>query len=247
MVVKRWSDREAGKRADDVGADPIERQLALQIYASQLIGGDPELVQHGGGNTSCKLLRKDLFGNDVMVLHIKASGYDLAQLSAQGMPAVRLDGLLALRALERLEDADMVNAVRQNLMNSDAPNPSIEILLHAYLPHPFVNHTHATAMLALANLPGAEAAVQEIFGDTVACVPFHKPGFALARAAAEIYEANPDVGGLLLLNHGHFAFGASPKDAYELVIKHTNMVEGWLKSKRGKRPKARAASKSVAR
>jgi len=238
MVANNWNGEDAARNVRLAGGDLADQQLAAQIYASRLIGGDPALVQHGGGNTSCKVMRKDLFGQDIQVLHIKGSGHDLAQIDASGMPGVRLAPLLALRALDQLSDADMVNTVRGNLMDSGAPNPSVEVLLHAYLPHSFVNHTHATAMLALADLPDAEAVVKEIFGDTVATVPFHMPGFALAQAAAQIYEANPQVEGLLLLQHGHFAFSQTPEKSYDLIIRHTNMVEAWLQEKSGKTLKA---------
>lgn len=238
MVTNNWNAADAAEMVRMAGDDQANQQLAAQIYASCLIGRDPALVQHGGGNTSCKVTRKDLFGTDIRVLHIKGSGHDLGQIDAAGMPAVRLDPLLALRKLDRLSDADMVNTVRGNLMDSTAPNPSVEILLHAYLPHSFINHTHATAMLALADLPDAEAVVQEIFGDTVVTVPFYMPGFALAQAAAEIYEANPQAEGLLLLKHGHFAFSESPEKAYDLIVRHTNMVEAWLAEKSGKKPKS---------
>ncbi|MCP5072608.1 MAG: bifunctional aldolase/short-chain dehydrogenase, partial [Rhodobacteraceae bacterium] len=137
-------------------------------------------------------------------------------------------------SLANLSDEDMVNTQRSAMLDASAPNPSIESLLHAFLPHAFVNHTHATAMLALADLPGAKAIVTEIFAGTVATVPFHKPGFELARAAIEIYDANPDIEGLILLNHGHFAFADDPREAYERIIRHTNMVEAWMQEKSGK-------------
>ncbi|MFT7596976.1 MAG: rhamnose utilization protein RhaD (predicted bifunctional aldolase and dehydrogenase), partial [Paracoccaceae bacterium] len=237
MVANNWNMEDAAGYARAAGENPADQQLALQAYASRLIGRDPQLVQHGGGNTSCKVVRKDLFGRDIRVLHVKGSGHDLAFIDAAGMPGVRLDPLLALRDLDHLGDADMVNMVRSNLLDSGAPNPSVEILLHAYLPHAFINHTHATAMLALADLPDAVAAVAEIFGDTVVTVPFYMPGFALAQAAAEIYEANPQAEGLVLLNHGHFAFSDSPEKSYDLIVRHTNMVEAWLAAKSGKTPK----------
>lgn len=237
MVANNWNVEDAAQSVLLAGEALADQQLAAQVYASRLIGSDPALVQHGGGNTSCKVVRKGLFDNDIQVLHIKGSGHDLAQIDAAGMPGVRLAPLLALRDLGHLSDADMVNTVRGNLMDSSAPNPSVEILLHAYLPHAFINHTHATAMLALADLPDAEAVVQEIFGDTVVTVPFHMPGFALAQAAAEIYEANPQAEGLLLLKHGHFAFSENPEKSYDLIIRHTNMVEAWLQEKSGKVPR----------
>ncbi|NOX41090.1 MAG: bifunctional aldolase/short-chain dehydrogenase [Alphaproteobacteria bacterium] len=233
MVQSLWNDDQAQEIARDAGANPADQDLALEVYASRLIGSNPALVQHGGGNTSCKATRRDLFGREIEVLHIKGSGWDLGNIEAEGMPAVRLDPLLKLRALDRLSDEDMVNAVRGTLLNSSAPNPSVEVLLHAYLPHKFINHTHATVMLALADLPNAAKVVREIFGDRIACVPFFMPGFALAKAAAKVAEAHPEAEGLLLLKHGHFAFAQEAKQAYERIIEHTNMAERWLENTRG--------------
>ena len=237
MVHNRWRDEDAKGFVDAAGTDPADQELALRVYTSRLIGQDHDLVLHGGGNTSCKLTRKDLYGNDVEVLHVKGSGWDLETIEAAGLPAVRIEPLKELRKLNRLGDEDMVNAQRCNLLDSTSPNPSVETLLHAYLPHKYVDHTHATAMLALADLPDAETAVEEIFGDRVAVVPFIMPGFELAKAAADIYDQNPHVEGLLLKQHGHFAFADSAKASYDLIIEHTNMVEAWLEKKSGKIPK----------
>ncbi len=234
MVANRWNENESKNLGAEAGVDPADQALAVQAYASRLLGADMTLVQHGGGNTSCKVTRKDLFGADVSVLHIKGSGHDLATIDAAGMPAVLLEPLLALRALDRLSDEDMVNTVRCNMLDASGPTPSVEILLHAYLPHAYINHTHATAMLAIADLPNAAEVVQEIFGGKVGVVPFHMPGFALGKAAAEVYEAMPDVEGLLLLNHGHFTFAEDAKTAYNLMITHVNMVMDWLERESGK-------------
>ena len=140
-----WSDNEAetfASRYADVG---VNRDLALRVYTSRLLGGDPRLVLHGGGNTSVKTSQTDIFGNEVEVLCVKGSGWDLSDIEPAGLPAVRLDPLLRLEALDRLSDEDMVNVQRGNLLDSAAPNPSVETLLHAFLPHKFIDHTHSSA------------------------------------------------------------------------------------------------------
>ncbi len=228
MIRNRWSDDEAARWVAEAGPDPADRALALRVYSSRLIGSDPDLVMHGGGNTSIKLTRPNLFGEDERVLHVKGSGWDLDTILAPGLPAVRLEPLLRLRTLEGLSDEDMVNAQRQNLLDSTAPNPSVETLLHAYLPHTVVDHTHATPFLILANLPDAADIAREIFGDRLGIVPYIMPGFALAKAAAEVYEANPAVEGLLLLNHGHFAWGETARESYDRIVEHTNEVAAYL-------------------
>lgn len=224
MIKNRWTDAQAEACLAAARPDDADRDLALRVYTSRLIGQDPDLVMHGGGNTSVKTRRPDLFGEMGEVLHIKGSGWDLDTLEAQGLPGVWLAPLHRLRDLDSLSDEDMVNAQRCNLLDSGAPNPSVETLLHAYLPHKFVDHTHATPFLVLANHPDAETLCRAIFGDRLAIVDYIMPGFQLAKAAAEIYDANPDVEGLLLRNHGHFAFGDSARQSYERIIEHTNMV-----------------------
>ncbi|PQV57064.1 rhamnose utilization protein RhaD (predicted bifunctional aldolase and dehydrogenase) [Defluviimonas denitrificans] len=232
MIINRWQDAEARAMQEAAGADPMARELALRVYTSRIIGQDPDLVMHGGGNTSVKLRARDVFGDEVDVIHIKGSGWDLGTIAAAGLPAVRMAPLMRLRDLPALSDEEMVNVQRSNLLDSTAPNPSVETLLHAYLPHKYVDHTHATAMLALANLPEVEAATREIFGGRMALVPYVMPGFALAKLAAETFEGHPDAEGLLLVNHGHFAWGPDAKSSYDRIVAHTNMVEAWLADRR---------------
>ena len=231
MIVNRYQAAAAARYQRRAGADSCERELALRVYTSRLIGADPDLVMHGGGNTSVKLKRRDVYGELIDVLHIKGSGWDLATIEAAGLPAVRLAPLLRLRKLAKLSDEDMVDVQRSNLLSSAAPNPSVETLLHAYLPHRYVDHTHASAFLVLANLPDAAKVAREIFGAKIALVPYVMPGFALAKLAAKVYEKNPDVEGLLLLNHGHFTFGATARQSYDRVVRHTNLVLHWLRKK----------------
>ena len=224
MIRNRYDAGEASKWRDSAGQDSADRELAERVYTSRLIGQVPDLVMHGGGNTSVKVERPNLFGEMERVLHVKGSGWDLDVIEAPGMPGVRLDPLLKLRQLDRLSDEEMVNTQRCNLLDSSSPNPSVETLLHAFLPHTYVDHTHATPFLVLANLPNGEQVCREIFGDRLAVVPYIMPGFGLAKKAAEKYDENPDVEGLLLLKHGHFAFGASARESYERIVKHTNEV-----------------------
>ena len=228
MIHNKWSDKVAKEWCDAAPQTPADQALALRVYTSRLIGMDPDLVMHGGGNTSVKVRRENLFGDMEDVLHVKGSGWDLEVIEAAGLPGVRLEPLKRLRTLDALSDEDMVNVQRNNLLDSAAPNPSVETLLHAYLPHRFVDHTHATAFLVLANLPNAVERSREIFGDKLGIVPYIMPGFDLAKAAADIYETNPDVEGLLLLQHGHFAFGDTARQSYERIIEHTNLAAAAL-------------------
>lgn len=223
MIRNLWNDEAAAAAGDDLGQ---------RIYSARLIGAEPELVLHGGGNCSVKTEARDLFGETVSVLHVKGSGHDLATIDAAGMPAVRLEPMLRLAACDAVADEVLVKLQRLNLLDPAAPNPSVEMLLHAFLPHKFVDHTHATPFLVLANLPEAEAALRELFGERIALVPFVKPGFGLAKAGLATYEANPGVEALLLKNHGHFTWGPDAKSSYCRVIEHANLVEAWLADRR---------------
>ena len=244
MVQNMWRDEDAAAAVAKAGGDKADQLLALRVYTSRLIGNNPDLVMHGGGNTSVKVKRRDLFGQEIDVLHVKGSGWDLDTIEAAGLPGVRMDGLLRLRDLDALSDEDMVNVQRCNLLDTTSPNPSVETLLHAYLPHIYVDHTHATEMLALANLPEVEKVAREIYGDRIALVPYVMPGFALAKAAAEAYEANPHVEGLLLVNHGHFTFGATARESYDRMIAHVDEAAAWFAKRRNAAP-AKPKDRSV--
>lgn len=232
MIANRWNDAEAEACIAAAGAEPRARDLALRVLSSRLIGRNPELVMHGGGNTSLKSTAVDVFGDEVEVLHIKGSGWDLETIEARGLPAVRLAPLMRLRSLPGLTDEAMVNVQRLNLLDPSAPNPSVETLLHAWIPHKFVDHTHATPFLVLANLPEVAAVTRELFGDRLTLVPYVMPGFELAKVAAEAYDRNPQAEGLLLVNHGHFTWGPDARSSYDRVIAQSNLVEAWLADRR---------------
>jgi rhamnose utilization protein RhaD (predicted bifunctional aldolase and dehydrogenase)/NAD(P)-dependent dehydrogenase (short-subunit alcohol dehydrogenase family) len=167
------------------------------------------------------------------VLCVKGSGWDLAAIEPAGHPAVRLAPLLRLRRLEGLSDEDMVNAQRQNLLDTTAPNPSVETLLHAFIAEKFIDHTHAMAVLALANQPQAESLIGRVFGDRVACVPYVMPGFSLAKAAADAFDARPGLEGLVLINHGLFSFGATARQSYERMIELVSVAERFIEGSSG--------------
>lgn len=223
-----WSEGDARAAVARYAAEGVGEDLALRTYSARLLGADPALVLHGGGNTSVKTVARDLFGEEIAVLCVKGSGWDLGTIEPAGHPAVRLEPLLRLRALESLADEAMVNAQRQNLIDAAAPNPSVETLLHAFIGAKFIDHTHAMAALALANQPDAEALVREVFGKTVACVPYVMPGFALAKAAANAFDSHPGLEGLVLINHGLFSFGASARQSYERMIALVTRAEAFI-------------------
>jgi rhamnose utilization protein RhaD (predicted bifunctional aldolase and dehydrogenase)/NAD(P)-dependent dehydrogenase (short-subunit alcohol dehydrogenase family) len=227
-MKSRWSDAEAQEFVARYADQGIGEDLALRTYTTRLLGSDPRLVLHGGGNTSVKTMMQDQLGEDVAVICIKGSGWDMGAIEPAGLPAVRLAPLKRLRALDRLSDEDMVNYQRINLLDSRAPNPSVETLLHAFLPHKFIDHTHSTAVLALTDQPDGEAVVREVYGDKVAYVPYTIPGFALAKSVADVFDRTPDVEGLVLLQHGFFTVGDTAQQAYERMIHYVSLAEERL-------------------
>src|SRR6478736_1566459 len=220
-----WVDSEAQAAIDRYAAQGVGRDLATRVYTTRLLGRDPKLVLHGGGNTSVKMRTTDLNGDEVEVLCVKGSGWDMATIEPSGLPAVRLDPLKKLRRRNALTDEDMVRVQRENLLEPAAPNPSVETLLHAFLPHRFVDHTHANAILSLVDQPDGEAICAELYDGRMSVVPYVMPGFALAKMAADVFDAKPDVEGLILHKHGIFTFGDSARDAYERMIALVTLAE----------------------
>jgi rhamnose utilization protein RhaD (predicted bifunctional aldolase and dehydrogenase)/NAD(P)-dependent dehydrogenase (short-subunit alcohol dehydrogenase family) len=231
-MKSRWSDADVAQFVKSYAAKGVSEELAERIYTTRLLGSDPKLVLHGGGNTSVKTQMKDLLGDTVDVICIKGSGWDMGNIEPAGLPAVRLASLRRLRALDKLSDEDMVNYQRVNLLDSTAPNPSVETLLHAFLPHKVIDHTHSTAVLALTDQPDGEAICRDVFGDRVAYVPYTIPGFALAKSVADIFDRHRDVEGLVLLQHGIFTFGDSAKQSYERMIEMVTLAEERLQKSR---------------
>ncbi len=220
-----WDDSEAAQCRDE---------LDLRVYTSRLLGRDKTLVLHGGGNTSVKVAQKDLFGEDENVLYIKGSGWDLETIEAAGFAPVQLDYLLRLARLDALPDTQMVNQLATHMLKSSAPAPSVETILHACLPHKFVDHTHADAVLTVTNTPDGERRIREIYGDAVVVIPYVMPGFDLARLCAKEYprQAGASTIGMVLMNHGIFSFGDTARQSYERMIDLVSRAEDYLKARK---------------
>jgi rhamnose utilization protein RhaD (predicted bifunctional aldolase and dehydrogenase)/NAD(P)-dependent dehydrogenase (short-subunit alcohol dehydrogenase family) len=229
-----WSDKDAASYIDQFVTNEVNQDVALRVYTSRLLGSEPKLVLHGGGNTSVKTTMPDMLGHDTGVLCVKGSGWDLGDIEPPGLPAVRLEPIRQLAALGALSDEGMVNAQRINLLDASAPNPSVETLLHAFLPHKFVDHTHANAVLALTDQEGGDEICREIFGDRMGYVPYIMPGFALAKKAKEVFEQDTDVEGLILLKHGIFSFGETAQKSYERMIEMVSRAEVEIEKRKSR-------------
>src|SRR5579885_675143 len=168
-----WDDGEAARYRGDLG---------LRVYTSRLLGRDPSLVLHGGGNTSVKIREANVLGEPEDILYVKGSGWDLATIERAGFSPVRMARLLGLAKLERLSDTQMAAELKSNMTDASAPAPSVEAILHAILPAKFVDHTHADALIALTNTPHGEEHVRATYGDSVVIIPYVMPGFIPARA-----------------------------------------------------------------
>ena len=186
-------------------------------------------MQHGGGNTSVKTRSRDVLGEEIDVLCVKGSGWDLGNIEPAGLPAVKLEPLLALRRLDTLSDEAMVNAQRAALLDSTAPTPSVETLLHAWIAHKFVDHTHANSVLALTDQPDGEALCRDLYGKRLAVAPYCMAGFSLAQLAAKVFDSDSRAEGMILLKHGIFSWGADARESYERMIEFVDMAEERLR------------------
>ena len=217
-----WNDHEAST----CGGEP----LALRVYASRLLGREPSLVLHGGGNTSVKATGTNLFGDKEPLLYVKGSGWDLATIAPAGFAPVRLSVLRRLAELEAVSDATLVREQRAAMTDPGAPDPSVEAVLHAIIPATYVDHTHADAVVALTNTADGGRIASELFGPRMLVVPYVMPGFALARAIRQLTQGiDWSVhDGMILLSHGVFTWGESARASYELMIRTVSEAERHL-------------------
>ena len=222
-MKNRWNQQDASRLTDP---DPV----GLRVYSSRLLGADSDLVLHGGGNTSAKGMLTDVFGNPIEVLFIKGSGWDLRTIEASGFPPTRLAYLRQLAQLPKLDDSEMMRQLRFALLDPGGPTPSVEAILHALIPHRFVDHSHADAVVTLSNTPHGEEILRELYGDEVLILPYIMPGFDLAR---QVRDATAEVDwsglrGMVLMHHGLFTFDDQAKTSYDTMIELVTRAEDCL-------------------
>src|SRR6187549_3820300 len=205
-----------------------DSELDQLVHQSRLVGMEEDLVLWGGGNNSVKSRATDILGNAIEVMYIKSSGSDMKSIVPKQFPAVRLDYIAPLRARdEEMSDPEMVDYLARCLTDPASARPSIETLLHAFLPAKAVLHTHADAILALTNTRGREETVRACFGDSVITVPYRRPGFRLSRDVADAFDKQPDARGLVLMNHGLITWGGTVREAYELHVELVSKAEEY--------------------
>ncbi len=242
-MKSHWNKKIANQYIKKYAKIKISKDLALRIYTTHLLGAEKKLVLHGGGNTSLKETQKDIFNKKTNVMHVKGSGWDMSNLTEEGMPTVFLDPLLKTLNFNKMTDRNMVNFLRNNLLNPSSPNPSVETLLHAFLPHKYIDHTHSNAILSLVNLENSDQILKKIFGNKLAIIPYVMPGFDLAKICYQIYNENKKVEGLLLLNHGIFTFAETAEDSYKRMIKYVTIAENFIKKCKLKSKKINTSNK----
>ena len=216
-----WNEQQAPLNQGD---------LALRVYTSRLLGQDPSLVLHGGGNTSVKIREKNILGEEEDILYVKGSGWDLATIEEAGFSPVRMKHLLKLAKLPSLSDSEMVNQLKTQMTRANAPSPSVETILHAILPYKYVDHTHADAVVTVTNTANGYERIKEIYGDSVVIIPYVMPGFDLAVVCAKQFalEATDKTKGMVLMNHGIFSFGETAQESYEKMIELVGYAEDYL-------------------
>lgn len=240
-MKNRYSAKEAELYAQSLSN--CNADLAMRTFTSRLIGQEDDLVLHGGGNTSVKSTVTNLLGDECEVLFIKGSGWNLGTIEPQGFPALDLNYLQRLRPLEKLSDEEMVNQFRTHMLDSTAPNPSIETLVHAFLPHKFIDHTHADAIVTLTNMDQPEQLLQKVLGDKIGILPWIMPGFPLSKRVVELYDEQPDIEAIILLNHGIFTFGETGEEAYKQMIHYVTLAEEFIAASQSSTDEATTSSK----
>ncbi len=228
-MQNRWNEQEVQQLINDDAALSAQ-ELDLRVYSSRLLGQDKSLVLHGGGNTSVKIEQTNILGEIEKILYVKGSGWDLETIEAQGYAPVQMSHLLKLAQLKELTDAQMVNELKTHLIQSTAPGPSVETILHALLPYKYVDHTHADAVVSITNTSDGLERIKSIYGNKVVIIPYVMPGFDLSRLCAEIFpkEATDETIGMVLMNHGIFSFGDTARQSYDRMIKLVAMAEDYL-------------------
>ncbi len=242
----RWSDDEAAGFVAHYGRVWGEA-LALRTYSARLLGQEPDLVLHGGGNCSVKASWTNVLGEEAEAIYVKASGRDMATLEPDDQPGLNVAYLRRLQGLATLDDSAMVDQLRTHLLKADSPTPSIEALVHAFLPARFIDHTHADAILLLSNRKDGPGVVAEALGPDVIVIPYVTPGFKLALAAAEAVEAQPEARGMVWAHHGIVTWGETARESYDAMLELVTRAEVWAAEQRSSLARGGAARSASGR
>lgn len=234
-MKNRWDDQQYQGYQDS--------DLATRVYSSRLLGAEPDLVLHGGGNTSVKVTEANIFGETEQRIYVKGSGWDLKTIEQAGFAGLELNSVERLVQLESLSDSQMVQQLKAAMVNPQAPSPSVETILHAIMPFKYVDHTHADAVVAVSNTPGGAERLQQIYGDSVLILPYVMPGFILSK---QIHQATKnkdwsEIRAIILMHHGVFTFANDAKQSYDCMIEVVSQAEQYLEEMTTSQPQATGA------
>lgn len=221
MVANLWDKDKAPSSKN--GLDEL-------VYRSNLLGADRSVCNWGGGNTSTKTTWTDFRGRPVEVMWVKGSGSDLASMKAKHFTGLRMDDIRPLLELPEMSDEDMVAYLANCMIDAKHPRPSIETLLHAFLPFPHVDHTHPDAIISLCCTSNGREIAKEIYGDRFVWVPYIRPGFSLSKMIAEGVRNNPRAELVLMEKHGLVTWGDTAEASYAKTIEIINEAERYIEA-----------------
>jgi len=232
-MKNRWSDKEMESFVKSCGAT-VPPEFARQVFATRLLGGEPDLALHGGGNTSIKTNTADFAGDLRPALFVKASGCAMENADRCDFIALDLDKLNKLRKKNDLSDEDMADFFRWAMLLPDARQrlPSIETLMHLFLPYACIDHTHPAAVLALTNRNDASQCLREAFGTRVAAIPYARTGMECAKACLEAVRNRAQAAGIVIMHHGLVTWGETAEEAYRATVKLVSLAETYLTGKK---------------
>lgn len=205
-------------------------EVSLQelVHRSNDIGADRSVCNWGGGNTSVKSTVVDHMDREVDVLWVKGSGSDLAEATEKSFTALRLPEVLPLMQREEMSDEEMVAYLSRCMVDSTHPRSSIETLLHAFIPHRHVDHTHPDSIISLCCSDMGRELAKEIFGDRAVWVPYLRPGFALSKLIGEEVRSHPECELVLMEKHGLITWGDTSEECYANTIRIINEAAAYI-------------------
>ncbi len=222
MVANLWNRESAGQ---------VQGGLDELVYRSHLLGADRSVANWGGGNTSVKTVETDFRGRPIEVMWVKGSGSDLATMQARHFTGLRLEDVRPLLERDEMSDEEMVAYLGHCMIDSKHPRPSIETLLHAFLPFKHVDHTHPDAIISLCCTDRGRELAEAIYGDRFVWVPYVRPGFTLSKMIAEGVKNNPHAELVLMEKHGLVTWGETSEACYNQTIAIINEAQAYIETR----------------
>jgi rhamnulose-1-phosphate aldolase/alcohol dehydrogenase len=225
-----WDDQKANELAGS--------EVDLFVYRSNLLGADLRLTNFAGGNTSVKIMETDpVTGEQAEVMWVKGSGGDIGTLTRRSCANLYVERLRALKKRYRgLEwEDEMVAFFDYCLFDPRCAAPSIDTPLHGLLPFKHIDHLHPDALIALAACRDGERIMHELWGDSIAWLPWQRPGFDLGLKLEATVANNPNLRGVILGGHGLFTWGATSHESYLNTLEVVETAADFLEKNYGKR------------